>query len=299
MGVAVNDKRPLVKDLLDQHSSALAELRAILEKEDSYMKGQYDDIWMLRFLLTHKKVCKASVAAIRTMKFRREWNLNDLGDIRFKLLNHLDHQSDRHFEITKKHLAFCKADTAMMYAQPDRDRGLVQVISPGQIDMKSLAVGMSHEELMNYYVTMNETIYQVNDEVTRRTGKLTKLLRIMDCSGIISKSFSPAFSKQDAAITKHLQDFYPQMLGRIIVSDMPSIIGYIWRMLKPILPRRVVEKVTFTKPGKESDSKEYLDYISNDHLWARYGGSNGNWPIKPPSHLWENQQKSSCLENCM
>ena len=73
--------RPLVKDLLEEHGTKIEEIRAIIEKEDSYCKS-YVDIWMLRFILSHKKVSKASIAAIKTMKFRQEKKLNELVYIR-------------------------------------------------------------------------------------------------------------------------------------------------------------------------------------------------------------------------
>lgn len=93
------DDRPLIKDLLHEHACDLAELGVILEKETSYSKQHYDDNWMLRFLLSHKSVKKASAAATPTMQFRKERNLNELGDIRHKLLDHFEHNSDRYFDI--------------------------------------------------------------------------------------------------------------------------------------------------------------------------------------------------------
>lgn len=285
------DNRPLVRDLLEQHASKLAELRAILEKEASYSAEHYDNLWMLRFLLSHKKVSKAAAAAINTMKFRQERGLNNLGDIRHKLLDHMDHKSDRYFDINKKYLAFCTGNTALMYAQPNLDRGLIQIISPGHIDMAGVVENMDHEEVLNLYLMTNEIIYQILDEVTRRTGKLTKLLRIMDATGFALSSFNGEYIKRDAAANKQLEDFYPQMLGKVIISDMASWATTIWRIFKPLFPKRFVEKMALVKPGKNSrDTKEFLQYIAKEDLWERYGGQNSDWPIAPPAHLWGKNQ---------
>lgn len=283
-----NDDRPLVKDLLEQHASKLAELRAILEKEDSYSKEHYDNIWMLRFLLSHKKASKASAAAIRTMKFRQERKLNELGDIRNKLVDYMDHQSDRYFDITKKYLTFCTANTAFMYAQPDRDHGLVQIISPGQIDMERLVENMSLEEVLDAYLMLNEIAYQIIDEVTRRTGKLTKLLRILDFSGFALSSFNGEYLKRDAAASKQLEDFYPQLLGTVIIADLASWATTIWKVFKPFFPKRFVEKMALVQPLKNSkDVKYFLKYVSKENLWERYGGNNSDWPVAQPFHLWK------------
>jgi hypothetical protein len=284
------DDRPLVKALLKQHASKLTELRSILEKEDSFSEEHYDDLWMLRFLLSHKKVSKASAAAINTMRFRQEHKLNELGDIRHKLLDHMDHRSERYFDINKKYLAFCKSNTALMYAQPDLDRGLIQIISPRHIDMAAVVENMSVDEVLNLYLMTNEIIYQILDEVTRRTGRLTKLLRIMDATGFAFSSFNGDYVKRDAAANKQLEDFYPQMLGKVIISDMASWATTVWRLFKPFFPKRFVEKMALVKPGKNSrDAREFLRYISEDDLWERYGGKNADWPIAQPVHLWEKQ----------
>ena len=46
----------------------------------------YDEIWILRFVLSHKSnVKKATNAALATMKFREEKKLNELGDIHHRI----------------------------------------------------------------------------------------------------------------------------------------------------------------------------------------------------------------------
>lgn len=285
-----NDHRPFTKDLLEQHSSDLSEMRAILEKEDNYSKEHYDDIWMLRFLLTHKKVKKASSVAIKTMNFRKEYKLNELGDVRNKLVDHMDHKSDRYFDIMKKALTFAKDSTAIMYAQPDQDRCLIQIICPDQLDMASQVVGMTHDEVLNLYIYANEMIYQVLDEVTRRTGRLTKLLRIIDASSFSMSTFNREWAKRDAAANKQLEDFYPQMLGKVIISNIGSWFTVIWRLLKPVCPKRMVEKLAFVQPHKySSDAAFFLPFVSKDNLWKRYGGNSSDWPVTQPSHLWMEQ----------
>lgn len=106
--VRVKDDRSLVKDLLAEHATKLNEMRAILEKEETYSKEHYDDLWMLHFLPTHKKVSKASDAAIKTMKFREENKLNEREDIRHKILDNRDPTARHTFECTKKYVQYCK-----------------------------------------------------------------------------------------------------------------------------------------------------------------------------------------------
>lgn len=83
------DHRPLISDLLKTHADKIEEVRNIIKEEILYNKDdnakRYDDIWILRFVLSHKKNIKsAAKAAIKTMQYREEWKLNEMGDIRHK-----------------------------------------------------------------------------------------------------------------------------------------------------------------------------------------------------------------------
>lgn len=288
--VEEKDDRPLVKDLLEEHASNLQELRSILEKEDTYSKEHYDDIWMLRFLLSHRKVSKASTAAIKTMTFRQEKRLNEMGDIRHRIADHRDHESNHNFDIVKKYFRFCNDSTAVMHAQPDNDRGVVQIIFPGQVDMHQLVENMSSEEVAEAIMMINEVMYQILDDVTKRTGKLTKTMKILDCSDFGLRSFNREFFKRDSAAYKQMENFYPQLLGAMIVVNIGTWFTLLWKALKHLLPKGVVAKINFVQctPGKNSnDAKYFLEYISKDNLWERYGGNCKDWPVTPPTHLWE------------
>lgn len=287
----VEDNRPLVKDLLEKHASKLAELRAILEKEESYSKEHYDDLWMLRFLLSHNtKVSKASTAAINTMNFRKERKMNELGDIRNKLLDHsnIDAQCDRYFEIHKQYLKVCHSNLALMFTLPDPDRGLVQIITPKFIDQKKVVQDMTIEETVDVYLLSNETIFQINDEITRRTGKLTKVLRIMDMTGFSLKDFDREYIKRDGAANKAIEDCYPGLLGTCVVNDPPSWVSAVWKVVKYFFPKRFVEKLAFVAPTKNPKDVDYfLKYVARDKLWEKYGGNNPEWPPSSPSQFWK------------
>lgn len=208
-----HDDRPLVSKLLEEYAAELNEMRSILVKEESYSADYYDELWMLRFLLSHKKLSKASAAAIHTMKFRAERKLNELGDIRYRILDHNDPQSERYLDVHKKFMTFTKGVEAMMYSLPDHDRGLVSIITPSLLDMDEVVRKMTFQEVLEGYLMSNEIQYQILDEITRRTGKLTKVLRIMDLSDFPIGSFNREYMNRDAAANKELEDYYPQLLG--------------------------------------------------------------------------------------
>lgn len=59
-----------IKELLQEHEDMLKEVREILKDEE--LGEKCDDIYLLRFLLSHKKAKVASEAVKRDLKYRRE-----------------------------------------------------------------------------------------------------------------------------------------------------------------------------------------------------------------------------------
>lgn len=284
------DNRLLVQDLLAEHTEKLAQLRNILEKEETYSKERYDDLWMLRFLLSHKlKVSKASAAAIRTMKFRQERKLNELGDVRHKLMDHLEeNKTDRNFDIHKKYMSNCHSPLAIIYAIPDPDRGIVQRIDPALIDTQKSVETMSFDETIDAYLLVNEIMYQILDDTTRRTGKLTQVLRIMELGDFTMKMLNLKYMKRDAAANKAIEDYYPCLLGKCINNNPPAAAVAAWKIIQPLFPKRFVQKLAFCAPTKHAaDAQHFLEYIARENLWERYGGTNTEWPPKPATFLWE------------
>ena len=87
------DDRPFIKDLLVEHSSGIATVRAALQQTRPsallYDPSRHDDIWILRFVLSHiTDVDAASRAFIETIKFCRKYKLDDT-DLP-GLIKHLD-----------------------------------------------------------------------------------------------------------------------------------------------------------------------------------------------------------------
>merc|ERR1712032_1718926 len=112
---------------------------------------------------------KATKIAIKTMKFRDEKKLNNLGDIRHRIYNHQDHDNPSNFPILKKFSTFLKTNAIIIHL-PDADRGLVHYVRLADCDMKKMAKELSEEELSEMYLLTNEAVSQIQDDISRRTG---------------------------------------------------------------------------------------------------------------------------------
>merc|ERR1711935_839367 len=290
------DERPLVKDLLKKHGKAIASVRekiladeegkALYEKADN--AERYDEIWILRFVLSHKGSVKAATkAALSTIRFREEKKVNELGDIRHRLKNCGIPDSEAIANIEplpgKKLMEkFCGED-AVSWTQPYGDRGPVMYCDIGQLDQHGIVEGINEEEMKEMAFFVNEAVYQILDETTRRTGRLTKLTKVVDMGTTSFRQMNRTYIKRDAACSKALEDYHPQLLGCMLICNSPSWLSGVWAVLKPFFPKRVVEKIDFLPSSKGKGSKKaseaFLKYVSEENLPERYGGMNKEWPL--------------------
>ena len=187
------DERPLVDDLLEKHAKAISSVRENILADDEckalYEKGdntkRYDDIWILRYVLSHKgHVKSASRAAMKTIKFREESKLNEMGDLRSRIKQHGVTDSEKIANIEalpgfKLYNKYCE-ENAVCATLPDETRGIVVFYDMGKLDQHGLATGMDAEQMKEMVLYSNEAMFQVVDEITRRTGRLTKIMKIVD-----------------------------------------------------------------------------------------------------------------------
>lgn len=279
------DDRPFIKDLLSEHTSSIAAVRASLREEpdlsDLYDPSLYDDIWILRFLLSHKNdVDAATRAAVATMKFRQEYKLNDT-DLRGRM-KHLDGvPAEAGYGLPHcEKLTACATKYACFNTLPDENRGPIMYVYLDKLDMNKLNETCTQEELKLSAIYTNESYYQILDTITRRTGRLTKLLKVCDMDGLSMRKMNRGYLSKDGAASKEIDDYFPQLLGGLLVVHAPKWINIIWKFCKPLLPKRVVEKVDFLPSNKEKIQGSLARFVSKENLLGMYGGDKKEWPPK-------------------
>mmetsp|Transcript_30733 Transcript_30733/g.56958 ORF Transcript_30733/g.56958 Transcript_30733/m.56958 type:complete len:314 (-) Transcript_30733:97-1038(-) len=273
-----HDERLFVKDLLEEHSSDIGTVRAAIQTHPLYDSSRYDDIWILRFVLSHKNdVDAASRAAMATMEFREAHNLNEK-DLRGKI-KHLDGVPSSEYGLPhSEKVEHCAEKYAALVTLPDEHRGPIMYIYLSHLHMNKINETMTQEDLKHYTIYINEAVYQVLDSITRKTGRLTKLLKIVDIDGITLKKMNRGHISKDAAASKELDDYFPQLLGGMFIVNQPRLFNLIWKFARPLMPKRVVEKIDFLPPNTEKVQKSLARFVSEENLLERYGGGNKEWP---------------------
>ena len=274
------DERPSVKELIDKHRTQIDSVAQRLQDDPLYDNTRHDDLWILRFVLSHKKKIGPAVKAAKyTLKFRVEHKL-DAEDLRPYPPN--DGPDHPRKAAGKRYLALCGED-ASRFCLPDARRGVIGFIQLSSIDQHKVATQLPEDDWLPTLMYMSEWTHQWLDYTTRTTGRLTKNVRFANADGFRLAMLNKEAQRRDGIAMGLMEDCYPQLLQTIYVINSPSLIQTLWRIVRPFFPKRVVEKFDFITPQKNArELKRVLRYISEEDLPARFGGKYEAWPVNIP-----------------
>lgn len=204
--VCKNDTRPSVLDLLEEHKDNIQELKVLLSKDPLYEEEKHDEIFLLRFLLSHKqKVKRALKAAQDTLVFRKE-NKLDERDIRFLVPHKIQDGEYGEMPFAKtsnlQHAWKTRSpEDAIVFTIPDQQRGVVAFLNIGNLNNDSKTTKMlTIDDVASVFALTAEWAHQWLDFVTRTTGRFTKSVRLIDFSNFSLFQNSREATKRDGKI---------------------------------------------------------------------------------------------------
>ena len=275
--VTPDDDRPVVKDLLKEHADKIAKIKTSLVDHPLYEETKHDDLWILRFWLSHKKSKAAIDAAKHTLEFRKEHNLDDK-DIRSLAPHQVPSGKVREY-------LDCWENDAMTFTHPHPQRGVIAFLKISSMNQHAVVEKLTEDYWLAIFMYCTEWSFQWLDYVTRTTGRLTKSARFIDLSGLGVSMMNRECSRRDGAAMGLMEDCYPQLLESIFACNGPTVLDALWRIVKVLLPKRVVTKFSFMKPKeREGDRKRLYKHLSQEDLPDFYGGDN-----KVPPQDWKNE----------
>lgn len=277
--VTPEDGRPSICDLLEKHSDDVNAVREIVSKDNPlYNADFHDDLWILRFVLDYDKPKAAAKAAVNTMKYRAEHGLEELENfdwIDFGLPGSTD--VPKIFSTFKERI---EEDTTFI-SLPNGDRGLIIYMRIAGLDMTRMINETTEEAIVKALRITLEFYFRVLDEITRRTGRLTKMVRLMDMSGMSASGLNRKYTKIEGNCASDADNYYPQQLANIFVFNAPGWIAGVWKVVKYVFPARVRQKVDIMSAQSEgslSEKSRVFYFISASDLPTKYGGTSVIWP---------------------
>lgn len=276
----VNDKdvRQSVKDLIAEHRVEIDQIKVVLENDPLYERDKHDDLWIVRFLLSHKNNHKAAIKAAKyTLAFRKEHKLDEQ-DLRPFPPN----KNAKSEALSQRFLQYCK-DDGLLYVVPDVQLGVIGFIRLVSVDSHGIVANVSEKDWLPSFLYLAEWTHQWLDFTTRTTGRLTKSVRFIDFQGMNLALISKEMAKRAGNFAGVMEECYPQAAQTIFLCNTPVWIQKPWRLFRPLLPKRVLAKIDIICPEKNVKERLRLfAYIDEEKLPVRFGGTNPVWPIAFP-----------------
>jgi hypothetical protein len=273
----VNDKddRPSVKELIAQHREHIDEVKTELTDDPLYDPNKHDDLWIVRFLLSHKLRKNLAVkAAKHTLDFRKKYKLDE------KDTRHAVPSSKIDIPAMKRYTSHCDDDT-FLWVLPDPQRGVVLFMRYAGSDQNALAQNVAEEDWLPVYMYNTEWAHQWLDRITRMTGRLTKNVRFVDLSGMQFSHIKSEVTRRDSRVMTIMEDCYPQLLQSIYICNAPSWAHIMYKIVKQFMPERVITKFDIINPKtNESELQKLIQHVDEEKLPARFGGKNEQWPVE-------------------
>jgi hypothetical protein len=268
---------PKIQDLLVEHQSIIEKILTILTKEklvnsdikvqDAAKHAPLDELFVLRYVLSSstKSTTKSDDVVdkiLQTLQWRAE---------RLDVLEDARHGRSKHHERMMKLMKFSYI-------------GYLGGIHPtiigrvGRSNQKAVFEGLSVEEAAEMLLMFNEQVYYMCDLKTRETGVLCKQIAIVDLEGWSILNWDPRFSKIVSKSSHLSAVYYPQLLGKKVLINMPSAFRIIYRAVSLIMPASALEKNAICSGFAEDKSVQDCPFLkkfanSNELIPTFLGGS--------------------------
>lgn len=194
----------------------------------------YDDIWALRFCLSHDEDDEALATARKTLSWRKEH------------AEMLEKAAKR--ERVKK-FASIERFVAADYHGEDKRGNPVYCIRAGISNPSAMMDAHTKDEVLMFMMYRKEIGFLIADERTRRTRKLHKLITVNDLNHVsLMAGTDKRFQKVLGESSKMSETLYPQLLDRAVLINVPYIFSVIWSMVRGLISAKTKAKVAIC-PG--------------------------------------------------
>ncbi|KDO35419.1 hypothetical protein SPRG_00267 [Saprolegnia parasitica CBS 223.65] len=246
-----------VDALLVAHAESIAAVRTLVR--DVLTPDFDDDIWLMRFVMSNGSPAACEEPIRATIHWRTE-RAEILGRIRAGA------KAPWHDEITKYQVVGDHKYTA-------RGEPLFYV-RVGLCNAKSLLRNVAYNDILEYMLLSRESMVAYLEATTRATRRLVKGINVLDFAGFsLTTKSDPRFTKLLGECSQLAETMYPQMVGRSILLNTPSLLSWMFRVIKPWLNPATLANVVVCPGGTAVASCPYLSaYLKLDDVPTFLGG---------------------------
>ncbi len=194
----------------------------------------YDDLFVMRFVMTHSKggtTCKmgeAEDALRKTLAWRKQHS---------ELLQ-------RTWETGKApNEEVCKKFNTVGYAGDLGGLEPIFVVRTGHCNTKGLMNSLPQEKVTDWLHFSREIAFRLCDEKTRKTRKMIKNITIIDLAGWSLFAGDSRFEKCLQKASELSAIYYPQLLGKTVILNMPGFFKSIFKASMSLMPASLKDKI--------------------------------------------------------
>ena len=261
-----------IKTLIRTHGDKLAALRALVAAEPHYSASAHDDLELLRFLLSHSLSVERAARAFRT---NLEWRAaHGIDAIAAEIRAGLRQPGFPHYARVQQGMPLHLLGFANGVGQPVEQP--VMFLSVPELKIpQMMRDGLTAEQYVVYNRYLTELLWQTVDAAQRRTGRLVKLVRVIDARDLSLRHISMKFFGAVSASVRGGEDAYPQMLGGFFLCNTGGSMKFFFEhTIQPLLPTRIVEKTAFYEPlHSPADLEALLAWLPMERLPTLVGGA--------------------------
>lgn len=242
--------------LLLDHAAGIAQVKELVK---DVLEPHYDDVWLLRFLISNGTPSACEEPIRFTIKWRAERK-----EILAKVRD--GHRAPFHEEVTKYQVVGDHNYTAL--GEP------LFIARVGLCNAVSLMDNVAYNDILEYMLISREKMVAYLETKSREQRQLIKGITVLDFAGYSFRWGSePRFSKLLGECSVLMEKMYPQLIGRSIIVNTPSYFSWLFRFIKPLLSEETLAKVVLCPGGSSVADCPYLSkYLVLSDLPSFLGG---------------------------
>ncbi len=210
----------------------------------------FDDVFLLRYILSHKTAAAAAPHVRATLAWRAE---------NADVLARLGEEGRRGIPHADTFLKFqTVGDTDMRFGG-----WTTFVVRTAHSDLPALMSALTVKQVSDYLTFSKELQWRECDRLSRETNVLVKNLSIIDMNGFSFFGADRRFFKALGDSSKQSAVLYPQLLGATICVNAPSFMQLLVSAFSPFFPKSFLDKQRFCKvKNSETEPASKCPYLN-------------------------------------
>ncbi|PAV59460.1 hypothetical protein WR25_13563 [Diploscapter pachys] len=140
----------------------------------------------------------------------------------------------------------------------------------GKLDAAGLMPCTKNSDLYRMRITESEGVMQIIRKKEKEEGRQFGTSVIFDLEGMSMSQLDMAAIKVITTMLAQLQEFFPDVIRKIFVINVPTFIQMLWTLISPCLAKQTQEKIKILG----SDWKKVLkESIGEEVLFEHWGGT--------------------------